>query len=174
MIVWWYLLKIWCKNVCRCEFFSRRPTNYHKNGVAYQLWLLEILIVGHRWFQIFQFTFHIVHMLCSLLDAFSIFFSECYVSVFNFVAGELFLLTCRHFCCNFLYCTWFLLLDFYLHLFLNSLKLLQLDVQQHDRKKISGQMCPPDYPGFKNKSNHAARFASGSYPFILSHGISSA
>ncbi|KAL3512255.1 hypothetical protein ACH5RR_024972 [Cinchona calisaya] len=36
----------------------------------------------------------------------------------------------------------------------------ELDVQLHDRKQISGQICPLEYPGFQSKSSHAVNFCT--------------
>ncbi|XP_027124955.2 carbon catabolite repressor protein 4 homolog 5 isoform X1 [Coffea arabica] len=42
----------------------------------------------------------------------------------------------------------------------------ELDVQQHDRKQISGQICPLEDPGFHCRSSHAASFYSSKKPLM--------
>lgn len=54
VLVFLYHQSLWClliyvKPWCRCGCFSRRLTNYHKNGAASLLYLLETLTACHRW-----------------------------------------------------------------------------------------------------------------------------
>ncbi|KAI5660187.1 hypothetical protein M9H77_28980 [Catharanthus roseus] len=42
----------------------------------------------------------------------------------------------------------------------------ELDIFLHDRRQLSGQICPSDYPVFQSRSTHAARFFMSKKPFV--------